>query len=112
MNPSERTLANIGDFTKVTPMDMEPVNASQTAQICGARGAIGDYLDHVVIVVATAATAQTSIIDGVTSVVIFPNSPGGGIGVYDVPIRATSTTGGWSITTGAGASAIAVGLFS
>jgi hypothetical protein len=112
MNAASRLLAQIGDFFKVTPMDMEAVAASQTAQICGSRGAIGDYLDHVVIVVATAATAQTSIVDGSTGIVIFPNSPGGGIGVYDVPIRACSTTGGWSITTGAGASAIAVGIFS
>ncbi len=61
---------------------------------------------------ATAATAAVSIKDGAgSSIAVFPNSPGGGIGSYNVPIGIKSTAGAWSVTTGAGASVIATGTF-
>lgn len=91
--------------------EYETVAASQTTQALGATGATGDYLDHCVIIVATAATAATSIIDNATTIVAFANSPGGGIGTYDIPIRARSTSGAWKITTGAGASVVCTGDF-
>lgn len=93
-------------------LNYETVAASQTGQILGTAGAKGDFLDHVVLVVSTAATAATSIIDGATSITIFPNSPGGGIGTYTVDVRCASASGAWSVTTGAGVAAIAVGQFS
>jgi hypothetical protein len=92
-------------------IDYETVAASQTAQVMGATGAAGDYLDHCTIIVATAATAATSILDNATVIVAFANSPGGGIGVYDIPIRAKSVSGAWKITTGAGASVVCTGDF-
>lgn len=91
--------------------EYETVAASQTTQAMGATGALGDYLDHCTIIVATAATAATSIIDNATTLYAFANSPGGGIGVYDVPVRARSTSGAWKITTGAGASVVCTGDF-
>jgi hypothetical protein len=91
--------------------EYETVAASQTTQAMGATGALGDYLDHCVIIVATAATAATSIIDNATTIVAFANSPGGGIGTYDIPIKARSTSGAWKITTGAGASVVCTGDF-
>lgn len=94
-----------------TVYDYETVAASQTAQAMGATGAAGDYLDHCVIIVATAATAATSILDNSTAIVAFANSPGGGIGVYDIPIKAKSVLGAWKITTGAGASVLCTGKF-
>ncbi len=90
----------------------ETVAASQTGQVLGGTGAKGDYISHLVVVVATAATSQISLIDGSTSIVVFPNAPGSGIGTYTVPLGLASQSGAWSLTTGAGASAIAVGLFS
>lgn len=91
--------------------DYETVAASQTAQVLGPTGGAGDFLDHVTVLVATAATGTITIIDGATNVVVFPNSPGGGIGAYDIPIRAKSVSGAWKVTTGAGSSVIAVGKF-
>lgn len=91
--------------------EYETVAASQTAQVLGATGAAGDYLDHCTILVATAATAATSIIDNATTLYAFANSPGGGIGSYDIPVRARSTSGAWKITTGAGASVVCTGDF-
>jgi hypothetical protein len=90
----------------------ETVAASQTDQALGASGKAGDYLDRLIITVGTAATAAVSIEDGTGSTIpILPNSPGGGIGVYVVEIKAHSKTGGWSVTTGAGSTVLAVGSF-
>lgn len=90
----------------------ETVAASQTAQVLGGTGAKGDYLDKLILVVSTAATAATSILDGSTSIAVFPNSPGGGIGTYEIPLGMLSVTGPWKVTTGAGVAVIAVGTFS
>lgn len=90
----------------------ETVAASQTDQALGPAGAAGDYLDRLVITVATAATAAVSIKDGGGSAIsIMPNSPGGGVGVYVVEIKAHSRAGAWSVTTGAGSTVLAVGNF-
>ena len=95
-----------GEFSYVT------VAASQTDSVLGTTGAVGDYLYKLTLVVATAATAATSIKDGSGSAIsILPNSPGGGIGVYQVEISAPSVSGAWKLTTGAGVSVIAVGSF-
>jgi hypothetical protein len=92
--------------------EYETVAASQTTQTLGATGATGDYLDTLLIVVTTAATAQVSIKDGADSaIVVFPNSPGAGVGTYPVPVGLVSRTGAWQITTGAGSAVIATGNF-
>lgn len=83
--------------------EYETVAASQTNQALGATGAAGDYLDKLIIVVATAATAQVQIKDGGSAAItVFPNSPGGGIGTYVVPLGLRSTSGAWQVTTLAG----------
>jgi hypothetical protein len=92
--------------------EYETVAASQTDQVLGSAGAAGDYLEKLVLVVATAATAAVSIKDGAgSSIAVFPASPGGGVGAYVIPLDMISTAGAWSVTTGAGVSAIAVGRF-
>ena len=100
----------------VKATDYETVAASQTDQILGAVGAKGDILQRLIITVATAATAATSIKDGNGSAIpILPNSPGGGVGVYTVElgiVAVNATTPGWKVTTGAGATAVAIGKFS
>lgn len=100
--------ANIGTQGKY-----ETVAASQTDQVLGGAGSKGDYLERLVITVGTALTAAVSIKDGAgSSIPIMPNSPGGGIGVYTVDVGAYSTSGAWSVTTGAGSTVLAVGKFS
>lgn len=90
----------------------ETVAVSQTDQVLGKDGAAGDYLDRLIITVATAATAAVDLQDGDGSAIsILPNSPGGGIGVYVVEIKAHSKTGPWKVTTGAGSTVLAVGSF-
>lgn len=96
----------------MTNSSYETVAASATDQVLGKDGSAGDYLDMLIITVATASTGTVSIKDGGGgSISIMPASPGGGIGVYPVPIKATSKAGPWKVTTGAGASVLAVGNF-
>lgn len=92
--------------------EWETVAASQTDQALGSTGAAGDYLEKLIITVGTAATAAVSIKDGTgSSIPVLPNSPGGGIGVYVVPLDMISLDAGWKVTTGAGSTVIAVGRF-
>jgi hypothetical protein len=91
---------------------LRAVAASQTDAVLGTTGAIGDLLIRLIITVNTAATAAVSIKDGSgSSIPILPNSPGGGVGVYEVTIGAESVNGGWKVTTGAGSTVAAVGRF-
>jgi hypothetical protein len=99
----------------VKATDYETVAASQTDQILGPVGRIGDELKRLIITVGTAATAAVSIKDGNgSSIPILPNSPGGGVGVYVVEVGAicsAPTTPGWKVTTGAGSTVLAIGRF-
>lgn len=111
-NANERVGGAMGSFVKDTPFDYEAIAASQTAQVLGSRGATGDVLQRLIISVITVATASVTILDGSTSTVILTGAAGLVAGIYPVELGIASTTGGWSITTGAGATVVAVGLFS
>ena len=87
----------------------ETVAVSQTAQVLGVTGATGDYLHRITITVSTAATSTVALLDNATSYsILAANTP---IGVYSVEINAKSVSGAWKITTGAGATVLAVGVF-
>ena len=87
----------------------EHVAASQTAQVLGTTGAIGDYLHRLVITVSATATSTVSLLDNNTShVLVAANSA---IGVYSVEVNTKSVNGAWKITTGAGAEVVAIGNF-
>jgi len=95
--------------------EYETVAVSQTDQILGATGAVGDYLECLLCVVATAATSQVQIKDGNGSAItVLPNAVGAGVGTYPIPIGLTcinATTPGWKITTAAGVTVLACGNF-
>jgi len=111
-NGNQRTDVAMGGYVKQSPLDYQAVAVSQTDKVLGTTGAVGDLLQRLVITVATAATGTVSIQDGAdTATLILPNSPGGGVGVYMVELGIASRTGAWSVTTGAGATVVAVGLF-
>src|SRR3990167_7880978 len=111
-NANQKTGGAMGEFVKQSPLDYQAVAASQTDKVLGTTGAIGDLLQRIVISVATAASATVSIQDGAdTATLIMPNSPGGGIGVYVVELGIASRSGAWSVTTGAGSTVLAIGLF-
>jgi len=91
----------------------EHVPASQTAQVLGGTGAVGDYLHRLICTVSTAATGNVVILDGSGfSHTILPASAGTGINNYDIEVNAVSRNGAWKITTGAGVEVLAIGIFS
>jgi len=89
----------------------ETVAASQTGQVLGTAGAKGDYLHRVIISVVTAASGSVTIIDGATSIVITTGAATLPLGTFSIELDMVSQSGAWSITTGAGATVIAVGIF-
>jgi len=93
--------------------DYEAVAAGQTDQIMGATGAAGDRLLRVIVSVGTSLTGTCSIKDGNGSAI--PLTPANTtIGCYSFEINAkalSTTTPGWKITTGAGATALGIGEF-
>lgn len=96
----------------ITPYEFpyETVAASQTAQVLGGTGAIGDYIQRLIVTIATSATGTVALLDNATSIPITAaNTP---IGVYVVDLGMRSASGAWKVTTGAGATVIAVGRFS
>lgn len=91
----------------------ETVAAGQAAQVLGATGAVGDLLERLIITVSAAVTGTVDIADGDGAAIPITaaNTP---IGVYTVEVRArarNATTPGWKVTTGAGATVLAVGRF-
>jgi hypothetical protein len=90
----------------------ETVAASQTAQVLGGVGAAGDYLHSLIVTVNTALTSGVTLTDGVTNIVVVPANVATGVGVIVIPVGAASLTSGWKVTTGAGATVLAVGIFS
>ena len=92
--------------------EYETVAANQTDQVLGGNGAAGDYLGRVIVQVTTAgATGIASIKDGSgSSIPLVPASTP--IGVYVIEIGARSTGGAWKLSTGAAATALAIGSFS
>lgn len=93
-------------------MDSETVAASQADQVLGQTGGVGDIIERLVITVATSATGTVSIKNGSAGASIPITAANTPIGVYSVDIGAICTaSGGWLVTTGAGASVLAVGKF-
>jgi len=88
----------------------ETVAASQTAQVLGQSGAVGDTIIRLIITVNTALTSTVTIIDGSTSIALMPATTV--VGIYSIDLGVQSVSGPWKVTTGAGATVVAVGNFS
>jgi len=100
-------------LTDITNAEYETVAASQTAQVLGGAGAIGDYLSGLLVTPATTSPGQVLILDNATSITVFT---GGASSVsnlvpFFIPIGAKSVSGAWKVTTGANVSVIGVGNF-
>ena len=93
--------------------EYETVAASATAQVLGATGAAGDYINHILIIPATTSPGNVLLLDGATSITVFA---GGASSVsslvpFAVPLQMTSVSGAWKITTGSNVSVIGIGNF-
>jgi hypothetical protein len=92
--------------------EFEAVAKSQTAQVLGTTGKIGDYIRRLVIVPETTAPGLVTLIDNATSYALWL---GGTVGADLKPIvldlEMNSVSGAWKITTGDNVHVIAVGNF-
>ncbi len=83
--------------------DYETVAVSQTAQVLGATGAIGDFLARVII---ASSTGTITILDGAVSVLVIPI---GAVGIWEIGLK--SVSGAWNVTTAAATTCTCVGQF-
>lgn len=83
--------------------EYETVAASQTAQVLGGAGAIGDLLHSIII---TASTGTITVLDNAVSVAVIP-AAATGVWLFDL----VSVSGAWKITTAAATSCTATGRF-
>lgn len=95
--------------------EYETVAASQTDQIMGATGAVGDVLAYLLVIPATTSPGAVSIKDGNGSAIpVFDGGTLGSLIPFAIPLNiraANSTTPGWKISTGANVRVIAFGDF-
>ena len=89
----------------------ETVAAGQTDQVLGTTGAVGDFLHRLIVQTITVATADVGITDNATNIVIQTGGANLQEGVNSVEFNAVSVSGAWKVTTGAGATVVAVGRF-
>lgn len=90
------------------------VSASKTDESLSATGAAGDFLEGLLIVPASTSPGAVSIKDGAgTAIKVFEGGAGSVASLvpFPVPLGFKSKAGGWSLTTGANVSVIAVGEF-
>lgn len=83
--------------------DYETVAASQTAQVLGGNGAIGDFLHAIAI---ASSTGTITVLDNAVSVLVIPAAA---VGVWTLNLK--SVSGAWKITTAAGTTCTAIGRF-
>lgn len=101
---------------KVTPrgVQYETVAASQTAQVLGTTGHVGDYIAGILVIPATTSPGNVLLLDNATSITVFA---GGASSVsnlvpFFIPLGMLSVSGAWKITTGSNVSCIGIGTFS
>jgi len=99
----------------VTPMGncYETVAASQTAQVIGVTGGVGDYIAGLLVIPATTSPGNVLLLDNATSITVFT---GGASSVsnlvpFFIPLGLYSVSGAWKVTTGANVSVVATGSF-
>lgn len=90
----------------------ETVAGGVTAQVLGGTGAVGDYLCRLVVSINTVATATLTLLDGATSYTLMTGAATLIPGALSIEVGAASQNGAWKITTGAGCTVMAVGIFS
>lgn len=91
----------------------ETVAASQTDQVLGATGAIGDLLVGVSVTPLTTAAGAITLKDDTTAITLFAGGTGSvsSLQPFFIFLGIRSVSGAWSLTTGANVSCVAVGDF-
>lgn len=102
-------------YRDLTAGEYETVAASQTAQVIGGANAkAGDYIAGLLVIPADVSPGAIAILDGATSIEVFSGGADSltNLVPFFIPLGMKSASGGWSVTTGADLSVIAIGSFS
>jgi hypothetical protein len=99
--------------TNVSAVGYETVAASQTAQVLGGAGALGDFLSGLLVTPSSLDAGQVLLLDNATSITVFAGGTGSvtTLITFFIPIGANSVSGAWKVTTGANVSVMAIGNF-
>lgn len=91
----------------------ETIAASQTAQVIGPTGAVGDYIAGLLVIPATTSPGNVLLLDNATSITVFTGGASSVLTLHPffIPLGLFSVSGAWKVTTGANVSVIAVGNF-
>jgi hypothetical protein len=100
-------------LTHLPGSEYQKIAASQTGQVLGATGGIGDLINGILVIPASTSPGPITLLDGAISIPVFT---GGTTSVSNlvpflIPLGLRSVTGAWSLTTGANVSCIAIGDF-
>jgi len=105
-------LQTTGDAAAIAAAGYETVAASQTAQVLGSTGAIGDRIVRLVIQPTATTVGVVTLIDNATTIYSYP---GGTVGAdlkpWTVDLNMKSVSGAWKLTTGVGVTVVAIGSF-
>ena len=93
--------------------EYETVAASQTAQVIGATGAIGDFISGVLVIPASVSPGAVTLLDNATSITLFAGGADSLLTLHPffIPLGMKSVSGAWKLTTGASLSCIVIGNF-
>lgn len=93
--------------------EYETVAASQTAQVLGTTGAVGDFINGILVIPATTSPGVVTLLDGATSIPVFVGGASSLVTLqpFFIQLGIISVSGGWKITTGANLSCIGIGSF-
>ncbi len=93
--------------------EYETVIASQTAQVLGGAGAIGDYLAGLLVTPTSVSPGVVTILDNAISINVFAGGANSlsNLVPFFIPIGLYSVSGAWKVTTGAALSVLASGNF-
>lgn len=94
--------------------EYETVAASQTAQVLGGSGAIGDYISGLLVIPATLNPGNVILLDNAISITVFAGGTGSVSNLipFFIPLGLKSVSGALKVTTGADVSILAIGNFS
>ena len=89
----------------------EDVAKSQTAQVLGSTGAVGDLLQRIIIVPETTGAGTVALLDGTVSRNLLVAGTLADLSPIVIELGIRSINGPWKITTGDNVHAIGVGSF-
>ena len=104
----------MANAVELDPGKYETVAASQTAQRLGINGCLSDVIYGVLVIPGTTSPGNVLLLDGATSITIFTGGADSVLSLvpFYIPLGMRSSSGAWSLTTGANVTAIAMGSFS